>query len=312
MGDTFALPAQPPSRRFDRQGLNLAPSTLGDTVRGVANLLLRIVAAMRVEQLAGSMLQADDTGLPVLDGESGHAVSGRLWVYLDRRHVVYDFTPTKHGAGPAAYLQGFQGLLLADGGSEFKEAVARMGLTRAGCWSHARRHFVDAEETSPALAGYAIAQVAELFAIERRPDMADIEVRARTRATETRNALNGLHAWLKAQVHTLRPRSPIGRAVHYALNQWPYLSACADNPDLPIHNNASELHLRRPVIRRKNWLFAGSEGGAKSAATLFSLTASCRLHGIDPGAYLVGVLARINDHPAHRVSEFTPAAWAGK
>jgi hypothetical protein len=74
----------------------------------------------------------------------------------------------------------------------------------------------------------------------------------------------------------------------------------------------SELQLRRPVVGRKNWLFAGSEGGARSAATLFSLTGSCRLHGIDPWAYLNDVLGRINDHPVNRIAELTPANWAGK
>ena len=55
---------------------------------------------------------------------------------------------------------------------------------------------------------------------------------------------------------------------------------------------------------------AGSEGGAKAAAILFSITGSCRLHGIDPYEYLVDVLERINDHPVSRIAELTPANWA--
>ena len=79
-----------------------------------------------------------------------------------------------------------------------------------------------------------------------------------------------------------------------------------------MHNNMAELQLRRPVVGRKNWLFAGSEGGARSAAILFSITGSCRLHGIDPWEYLHDVLGRINDHPVNRIRELTPANWAGK
>lgn len=107
---------------------------------------------MRAEQLAGTWPQADDTGLPVLDGTKGQTGAGRLWVYANAEHVVYDFTATKHGAGPATYLRGFFGTLLADGGSEFNAAVDQMGLTRAACWFLARRYFIDAEDQSPVLA----------------------------------------------------------------------------------------------------------------------------------------------------------------
>ena len=312
--DKFAdnIPLNRQATRFEREGLELSPSTLGDVVRNVAALLSRIVLAMKDEQRGARWLQADDTGLPVLDGDAGKTVAGRLWVYADGKNVVYDFTPTKHGTGPASYLQGFAGVVLADGGSEFNEAVRLAGLTRAGCWSHARRYFVDAEETSPALSQEAIQLIAPIFAIETRPGMAVPEARTRVRDTETRAAIDGFFAWAERNVHAQRPKSAIGQALRYALNQRDYLRACIEHPEIPVHNNMAELQLRRPVVGRKNWLFAGSEGGARSAAILFSITGSCRLHGIDPWAYLVDVLGRINDHPVNRITELTPANWAGK
>ncbi len=99
-------------------------------------------------------------------------------------------------------------------------------------------------------------------------------------------------------LHRARPKSAIGQALHYTVNPWDFLEACVTNPEIPIHNNMSELQLRRPVIGRQNWLFAGSEGGAQAAATLLSLIGSCRLHGIDPWRYINTVLGVINDHPA--------------
>lgn len=109
------------------------------------------------------------------------------------------------------------------------------------------------------------------------------------------------------QVHGARPRSAIAQAFQYALNRWEHLAVCASHPEIPIHNNMSELQLRRPVVGRKNWLFASSEGGAKSAATLLSLIGSCRLHDLDPWEYLNAVLSAINDHPVSRVGELAPA-----
>lgn len=312
--DKFAdnIPLNRQVTRFEREGLNLPLSTLCGFTAQTGALLSRVVDAARAEQLASGWLQGDDTGLPVLDGAAGKAVAGRLWVWANDRHVVYDFTPTKHGSGPAAYLRDFSGVVLADGGSEFNEAVRKAGRVRAGCWSHARRYFHEARDTSPAMADEAIARIGVLFEIERQLHEADPGTRRQVRSTRTRAVLDELHAWLSARVHGLRPTAPIAKALNYTLNQWAPLTVCVDHPEIPIHNNRSELHLRRPVIGRKNWLFAGSEGGARTAAILFSLTASCRLHQIDPWEYLHDVLGRINDHPVNRVAELTPAAWGGR
>lgn len=62
----------------------------------------------------------------------------------------------------------------------------------------------------------------------------------------------------------------------------------------------------------KRCIFAGSEGGVRTAAVLFSLTASYRLHQVDPWKYLNDALGRINNHPVNRVAELTPAAWVGR
>ena len=313
--DKFAdhIPLNRQVTRFEREGLDLSLSTACDLVRATGDLVALLVERMTVEQLAESFVQGDDTGMPVLDGTRGKTGTGRLWVYASPRHVVYDFTATKAGAGPAAYLAGFKGVLLADGGSEFNEAARGAGITRAGCWSHARRYFFDAREQSPALANEAIAQIGVLFDIERdKMPKADAATRRELRANETRAALDGVKAWLVDRVHGLRPKSALGQAVNYALNQWEFLEVCASHPEIPIHNNLSELQLRRPVVGRKNWLFAGSEGGATSAARLYSLIGSCRIHNLEPWAYLHDVLGRINNHPVKRLSELTPAAYAGK
>ena len=134
-----------------------------------------------------------------------------------------------------------------------------------------------------------------------------METRRRRRDTDTCAALVVIHEWMLRLVHGARPRAAIGKALYYALNQWPALTLCADHPEIPIHNNTSELRLRQGVTGRKKTLFAGSEGGAASAATLYSLVASCLLHGLEPRAYFVDVLSRINEIPNTRVIELSPA-----
>ena len=81
------------------------------------------------------------------------------------------------------------------------------------------------------------------------------------------------------------------------------------NPDVPLHNNLSELLLRGPIVGRKNWLFAGSEGGAEAAMGWYSLVASCMLQGIDPTLYLYDVFRRLPDYSSKWVHELTPLNW---
>ena len=85
-------------------------------------------------------------------------------------------------------------------------------------------------------------------------------------------------------------RSPDRQGIRYARNQRVALSRFLDDGRLPIHNNMSELNLRREAVGRKNWLFVGSDDGGEVNATFVSLLASCSLHKIEPFAYMRDVL----------------------
>jgi hypothetical protein len=78
---------------------------------------------------------------------------------------------------------------------------------------------------------------------------------------------------------------------------------------VPIHNNGSELELRREAVGRRNWLFVGNEVGAVANATFVTLLASCRMHGIEPQAYLRDLLCLLPRWPLSRVLELAPAYW---
>jgi transposase len=64
--------------------------------------------------------------------------------------------------------------------------------------------------------------------------------------------------------------------------------------------------LRRVAVGRKNWLFAGSDEGAERACVLYSLIASCKLHGVNPFDYLRDVLVRVSEHLARDVLALRP------
>lgn len=306
------LPLNRQAARMAREGFDINENVLSNWVR--AAWLAggkRLVQAVMEEVAASPVFQGDDTGFPVQDGTDGKLAKGRLWVVTDQKQAFFCFSRTKEGHYPADLL-GRLGMkdrpFVADGGSEYNLAEARLGLRRGGCWSHLRRYFFNASIQHDE-ARIALVVLRDLFLIER--DLAELDPAARLAGRERRSKplVDGFYSWVKEMAKSERPTSKLSEALGYAMSQEPRMRLFLTDGAVPFHNNLSELLLRQPVVGRKSWLFAGSEGGAEAAAGWFSVIGSCMLQGIDPWVYLVDVFGRLLDHPAKRVHELTPRSW---
>ena len=207
-------------------------------------------------------------------------------------------------------------------------------VTEVACWAHARRKFYDAQNSDPAIGTQALAHIRLLYDVEtqakketkqaaklapaheasgRRLHELLAEHRLRLRKKLAVPRLAEFRAWLESQQAErggpVLPKSPMGQAIQYALNQWDPLCVYTTDGRLAIDNNASENALRRVAIGRKNWLFAGSDNGGRTAATLFSLIATCERHQVDPLAYLRDVLTRIAAMPINDLTALLPDRW---
>lgn len=100
-----------------------------------------------------------------------------------------------------------------------------------------------------------------------------------------------------------------GKAMDGMLTRWEACSRFLTDGRLCPTNNAAERALRGVALGRKAWLFAGSDRGGERAAAMYSLIATAKLNGVDPRAWLAGVLARIADHPASRLHQPLPWNW---
>jgi hypothetical protein len=148
-----------------------------------------------------------------------------------------------------------------------------------------------------------------LYKIEEKAkkEKLDDAQRHTVRQEKSRPILTKLKEWLDQQ--TFLPKSPLGEAIGYALNHWVALERYLEAGFLEIDNGASERAMKPVAIGRKNWLFAGSKAGGKTAAILMSLCTTCKDLKIDPLAYLTDVLRRISTHPARRIEELLPDRW---
>ena len=136
------------------------------------------------------------------------------------------------------------------------------------------------------------------------------DARARLRQDEATPILDDLEAWLGVQLTRIPGKTPLAGAIPYALGRLPKLRPCLDDGRLELDNDTAERGMRGVAVGRKNWLFAGSEGGGKAAAIAVTLIETAKLNGVDPQAWLIWVLARIADHRINRVDDLLPWGYA--
>jgi len=157
-----------------------------------------------------------------------------------------------------------------------------------------------------------LALIGQLYEVEHQPkeDNLDATGISKLRQQCSKPILAEIKSRLDTWSIEVFPKSPIGKAVTYALDQWVALNRYVDNNGiLSIINNLAERVLRMVVIGRKNWLFAGGDNGGKRAAIIYSLVASCKACGLDPFAYLRDVIDRVSTHPAKEISQLISSNW---
>jgi transposase len=330
------LPLHRLERILERHGIDIARSTMCDWMRDCAELLQPLYTIMVKEVLASKVIHTDDTTVKVLDKSLPQTRTGRFWIYLgddDHPYAVFTHTATRQRDGPMKFLNGWgqdrQVYLQADAyggydGIYLGEAGGK--VLEVACMAHARRKCYEAQSSDAATSTQALAYIRLLYDVEdqakalaatesdpkaRRQKLVTERLRLRQELSVPR--LAQFKAYLESQqaVHggPVLPKSPMGAAITYLLNQWDALCVYTTDGDLEIDNNFAERTLRRIAIGRANWTFLGSDTGGHTAAILFSLIATCDRHGVNVFDYLRDVLTRIAAHPMNQLAELLPDRW---
>ena len=295
---------------FERQGFAIARATQSVWCGDVADLVEPLYELMAEEVRQSHVVATDDTILPMLS--VGKTRSARMWVYVgDAAHPynVFDFTLHRGRDGPKYFLRDYREVLLADAYGGYNGVVASNPMTRAGCWSHARRKFVDAEKAAPEIAQEAVALIDALFTVERKTKDFGAEERLALRQAQSVPVLAKLREKLLGWKEQLLPKHPMAEAVNYTLSQWPELNVFCSDGAVPIDNNVSEREMKRVVLNRKNSLFVGNPRGGRTAAILASLTSTCRRHEVDPQLYLTQLLMNLSQVKVSELSNWLPDQW---
>ena len=288
-------------QEFNRQGLRLSRQTMANWLLNISEKWLRPVYDVLHEQLCREpVLHADETTLQVLK-EPGRSSTSKSYMWLYRTSgcakqavVLYEYQPTRKAENAETFLRGFNGWLHADGYQGYHKLPSSIRVV--GCWAHARRKFEEALQTlpkemqkdSPAAIGECYCS--RLFKLEQTFAGLTPEERYEKRLEQEKPVLDALLSWVNEMQVKTAPKSALGRAIHYLLEQWPYLTRYLEDGRLELSNNRAERSIKPFVMGRKNWLFANTPGGAQASAVTYSLIETAKENKLDPYKYLLWVL----------------------
>ena len=207
--------------------------------------------------------------------------------------VLFNYDSRRNTQAAKNFLEGFEGTLVCDGLKTY-DAVARIEkFALAGCFAHIRRGFVKAEKAlkkanpkANTKTSIPLGLIGALYKVERDCIGKTLEDRLLKRRKDSPQLMMDLYSWLIREEPKTLPKSLIGKAIRYALDQWSKMLWFLSDPNVPLDNNKTERAIRPFVIGRGNWLFSNSCSGADASAILYSLIESAKVNGIDPFNYL--------------------------
>lgn len=235
---------------YRRDGIELNRSTLCSWHGQLAELAVPLVDAMRADALRQPYVRVDATG--VLVQHPLRCKRGHFWVLVaPPKHVLFEFSMNHDSEAVDQVLAGYRGTVVADAHNVYDHLFKEGKATEAGCWSHLRKYVLEALAVDPERMREPLACIQALFMIERGIDRAPPLERARVRSEKSRPIVEKFFTWCDDNRESALEGSPLHDAIRYATNQKEAFERFLDDARLPIHNNISELNLRRQAVGRK-------------------------------------------------------------
>ena len=298
---------------FEREGVTIPRSSQTSWVLQTYEAIRPLGEELKRAVLGRDILFTDDSIIPLQVKGNGRVKKARLWVYVRGGPgpplCVFDFSRDRSKKRPLNFLGDYQGYIHADAYGGYDELFRKDGVIEVGCWVHARRKFDEAASSRPQEATEIMARIAGLYKLEAEYSEMKPEDRCRHRQKRAKPIIDGIFERLEELNPATLPSEPLSKAINYALNQREALYRYLDDGRLKPDNNTAENAIRPLALGRKNWLFAGSERGARATALFLGLIQSCKACEVNPWEYLNDMLRRIMSHPVNRLRELLPDQW---
>ena len=223
----------------------------------------------------------------------------------------YQFSTNRGAEHPSEHLKSYTGYAHADAYAGYNDAYRTGRVKEMACIAHVRRDFDSLyESVKLPVKGEAVLRIGKLYDVETQARFLPSHKRVALRQEYAKLIFDDLEIWLKEQLSKISHKTPLAKAIRYALARLPKARPYLDNGFIELNKNTAERAVRPVAVGRKNYLFMGSEAGGKSEAIAFTLIETAKMNNLNPEAWLAWVLERIQDHPANRMHDLLP--WTYK
>jgi transposase len=294
--------------------MSIPESTIRDAFKQGTMLLGAIVHRLEEIALKSNYLQMDESTIKVMiQPTTGKSHGG----YMIVRHaplekiIVFDYQKTRNVERGKKLLTAFKGTLQSDGLNLYPIICEELKLTPAGCMDHCRRGFEKALTNDKQCASQALDLIRPLYAVEEtaRQNGFTPEKRLMLRKEKSVSAFEAFIAWCGETLKHTTPKSPIGKAIIYTLDRKAELGRFLEDGKVELSDILIENAIRPLALGRKNFMFAGSEDGARRLAIGYSIIGTCLRCGLNVRNYLNYVLEELPKRMAKNIDDLLPMNW---
>lgn len=291
---------------FKIKGIAVSRQDMDNWLFAAADLLIPVYDRLVFWFKQSNVGHADETPTLCLHTKEkgGKKKKCYTWVYRSGRFeehqvVIYKFFPGRKQEYYKEFIKGYQGYLITDGLQVYHDNDDLPDVIIVGCWQHAQVKFKDAAKFGDVVSGaasYAVEALKmfkEFFDVEKRIKDMEEKQRLAERLKYSKPIADKLKQWIDKMKAKVLPKSLLGKAINYALNEWEYMVKIFESGSLDATNNSAERAVKDFVLARKNFLFVNVEKGGTVISTFSSFIASAYANELDPEKYIAFLLNNI-------------------
>lgn len=291
--DKFAdgLPFYRQEEIFGRLEIDLPRTTMARWVITASEKCRAIWNILEDRLMASPYVSCDETHIQVLK-EKNRSPENKSWMWVRctpcdlKKIILFDYDPHRSGAVAKKLFTDYKGALQCDGYDAYNILEKQEGVERLGCNMHGRRKFREALSAG-AKQGHTLAEVGlkfyhDLYEFEEPLKSVSFDERYKIRNLQAVPLWEKFKAWAVENQSKVPPKSKIGGAFHYFLNEYEYLIGYLKNGMFEMDNGFAERAIKYFAIGRKNWLFSDTESGAEASSLFYSFVVTAKLNGVNP------------------------------
>ena len=291
------LPLYRQEKIWQRLGISLSRATMSNWILACGLKLNPLIEILKEEINKADYVCSDETTVNVLSNDKS---TNYMWVHMsgarENRAVVYEYHQSRSGDMASNFLSEFKGYHQCDGYGGYSDLHNKKEVTGVGCMAHARRKFMEIYKIvkKPGITTTILGIIRKLYEIESKIQDLSFEEILKQRQEKAKPIMDDLHRRLLEYQEMAPPKSVLGGAINYMINQWDKLTSYLENGKVRIDNNDCERAMKPFAIGRKNWMFSNSEKGAEGSSVIFSIIETCKANNVNSYNYLRYIFENIH------------------